>query len=64
MPYRKTSDLPKQFSQYTRHGKKAAMESFNNALNEYGGNEHIAFAVAHTAAEQAEATKKHTTGRR
>lgn len=55
MPYSKPSELPKQFKGYTTHGKKAAVEAFNNALTEYHGNEHIAFAVAHTAAEQAEA---------
>ena len=60
MPYKNPNELPKQFKQYTQHGKRAAVKAFNNALREYGGSEHIAFAVAHTAAEQAEAAKKHS----
>jgi cation transport regulator ChaB len=60
MPYKGPSDLPKkQFDQYTMHGKRAAVAAFNNAYKEYGGDEGTAFAVAHTAAQQAEALKKH-----
>jgi cation transport regulator len=54
MPYRSLADLPKaQTDQYNEHQKKAFLEAFNNAYEEYGGDEHRAFAVAHTAAKRA-----------
>lgn len=53
MPYDKISDLPQsQVDQYDAHQKKAFLEAFNNAEQEYH-NEHQAFAVAHHAAKQA-----------
>ena len=54
MPYKKISDLPTaQVDQYTEHQKKAFLEAFNNAYEEYGHDESRAFAVAHTAAKRA-----------
>lgn len=54
MPYKDISDLPKsQVDQYDRHQKQAFLEAFNNAYEEYGGDESQAFAVAHHAAKQA-----------
>ncbi len=54
MPYRTTSDLPAaQTSRYSAHQKRAFLEAFNNAYEEYGGDEHRAFAVAHAAARKA-----------
>ena len=54
MPYRTIADLPKaQVDQYDEHQKEAFLKAFNNALDEYGGDEHRAFAVAHHAAKQA-----------
>ncbi|MFO1399542.1 MAG: cation transporter [Burkholderiales bacterium] len=54
MPYRTVSDLPKaQTDQYNPHQKKAFLEAFNNAYDEYKGDEHRAFAVAHAAAKKA-----------
>ena len=56
MPYRKVGDLPKdQTDQYNKHQKKAFLEAFNHAYEEYGHDEHRAFAVAHTAAKNAAA---------
>ena len=53
MPYEKISDLPEaQTDQYTPHQKKAFLEAFNNAYEEYG-DESRAFAVAHSAAKKA-----------
>jgi cation transport regulator len=53
MPYDKISDLPKaQVDQYDSHQKKAFLEAFNSAEDEYH-NEHQAFAVAHSAAKKA-----------
>ena len=55
MPYSKVSDLPEaQVDQYTPHQKKAFLEAFNNAYEEYGHDESRAFAVAHSAAKRAE----------
>lgn len=55
MPYSKVSDLPKsQVDQYTLHQKRAFLEAFNNAFEEYDGDEHHAFAVAHAAAKRAD----------
>lgn len=60
MPYRTNADLPKkQTDQYSTHGKDAFRKAFNSALSEYHGNESTAFAVAHHAAQQAQATKGH-----
>jgi cation transport regulator len=54
MPYRTVADLPKaQTDQYNPHQKKAFLEAFNNAYDEYHGDEHRAFAVAHAAAKKA-----------
>ena len=54
MPYRTVEDLPKaQTDQYSPHQKKAFLEAFNNAYEEYGHDESRAFAVAHHAAKQA-----------
>ncbi|HET9211482.1 MAG TPA: cation transport regulator [Thermoanaerobaculia bacterium] len=54
MPYSKLSDLPQaQVDQYDHHQKKAFLEAFNHAYEEYHHDEHRAFAVAHAAAKQA-----------
>ena len=54
MPYRKVSDLPeKQVDQYNAHQKEAFLKAFNNAYEEYKGDEGRAFAVAHSAAKRA-----------
>jgi cation transport regulator len=53
MPYDKIADLPKeQTDQYSAHQKHAFLKAFNNALEEYQ-DESRAFAVAHTAAQNA-----------
>lgn len=57
MPYQKVSDLPReQVDQYSEHQKHAFLKAFNNALEEYGGDESRAFAVAHAAAQRAPRT--------
>jgi len=54
MPYRTVDDLPKpQTDQYNAHQKEAFLKAFNNAYEEYGHDEHRAFAVAHSAAKKA-----------
>ena len=54
MPYRKVSDLPEaQVDQYSTHQKHAFLEAFNNAFEEYRGDEGRAFATAHAAAQRA-----------
>ncbi|EYB67705.1 hypothetical protein DEIPH_ctg033orf0133 [Deinococcus phoenicis] len=54
MPYQSISDLPQsQVDQYDPHQQEAFLKAFNSALEEYGGDEHRAFAVAHTAAKKA-----------
>jgi cation transport regulator len=54
MPYSNISDLPKeQVDQYSLHQKHAFLEAFNNAYQEYGGDESRAFATAHAAAQRA-----------
>ena len=54
MPYHTIADLPKaQTDQYNPHQKEAFLKAFNNAYDEYGGDEHRAFAVAHAAAKKA-----------
>lgn len=61
MPYKNISDLPKaQVDQYSEHQKYAFLEAFNHACDEYKGDEHKAFAVAHTAAKRAPKEKSHT----
>jgi cation transport regulator len=53
MPYSRVSDLPdQQVDQYSTHQKHAFLKAFNSALEEYG-DEGRAFAVAHTAAQNA-----------
>lgn len=54
MPYRTVSDLPKErVDQYSTHQKHAFLEAFNNAFEEYHGDESRAFATAHAAAQRA-----------
>lgn len=54
MPYQKLSDLPEaQVDQYSHHQKRAFLEAFNSAFEQYDGDESRAFAVAHHAAKQA-----------
>lgn len=54
MPYARISDLPEaQVDQYSEHQKHAFLEAFNNALEEYDGDESRAFATAHAAAQRA-----------
>ena len=54
MPYHTVDDLPKaQTDQYNAHQKDAFLKAFNNAYDEYGGDESRAFAVAHAAAKKA-----------
>ena len=60
MPYRTIGDLPQaQVDQYSEHQKEAFLKAFNNAYEEYGHDEHRAFAVAHHAAQQAGDKKPH-----
>ena len=55
MPYASVEDLPEeQVDQYSPHQKRAFLAAFNNAFKEYEGDESRAFAVAHTAAKNAE----------
>jgi len=54
MPYRSIADLPReQVDQYSTHQKHAFLEAFNNAYDEYHGDEGRAFATAHAAAQRA-----------
>ena len=54
MPHSKLSDLPQQqVDQYSTHQKHAFLKAFNNAYEEYGGDESRAFATAHAAAQRA-----------
>ena len=54
MPYQRISDLPEaQVDQYSTHQKHAFLEAFNNAYEEYDGDEGRAFATAHAAAQRA-----------
>jgi len=54
MPYNTIRDLPReQVDQYSTHQKHAFLEAFNNAYNEYHGDESRAFATAHAAAQRA-----------
>jgi cation transport regulator len=53
MPYKSVSDLPmEQVDQYSRHQQHAFLEAFNNAYDEYDGDESRAFATAHAAAHR------------
>ena len=59
MPYRSISDLPEaQVDQYSTHQKHAFLEAFNNAYEEYDGDEGRAFATAHAAAQRAPERKE------
>jgi len=59
MPYRTISDLPEaQVDQYSTHQKHAFLEAFNNAYEEYHGDESRAFATAHAAAQRAPERKE------
>jgi cation transport regulator len=54
MPYETVLDLPEaQVDQYSEHQKHAFLKAFNNALDEYDGDESRAFATAHAAAQNA-----------
>jgi cation transport regulator len=60
MPYKSISDLPEaQTDQYSPHQKEVFLKAFNNAYDEYGGDESRAFAVAHAAAKKAAPQKSH-----
>lgn len=55
MPYDSIDDLPEaQVDQYSKHGKEAFLKAFNSALDTYDGDESTAFAVAHSAAKEAD----------
>ena len=59
MPYKSLADLPEeQVDQYSTHQKHAFLEAFNNAYEEYDGDESRAFATAHTAAQRAPERKE------
>jgi len=65
MPYRRIADLPReQVDQYSTHQKHAFLEAFNNAYEEYHGDESRAFATAHAAAQRAPARKRTASGER
>jgi cation transport regulator len=65
MPYAKLSDLPReQVDQYSTHQKHAFLEAFNNAYEEYHGDESRAFATAHAAAQRAPVRKGDAAGER
>ena len=54
MPYRTIEDLPEaQTDQYNEHQKEAFLKAFNNAYEQYRGDEGRAVAVGHTAAKRA-----------
>lgn len=60
MPYQSIADLPKsQVDQYDQHQKKAFLEAYNHAYEEYHHDEHRAFAVAHAAAKKAGEKESH-----
>ncbi len=53
-PYQTLAELPEaQVARYDHHEKRAFLEAFNHAYEEYGHDEHRAFAVAHAAAQRA-----------
>ena len=61
MPYKSISELPReQVDQYSTHQKHAFLEAFNNAYEEYHGDERRAFATAHAAAQRAPEHKRET----
>ena len=63
MPYDRIADLPQaQVDQDTAHQKEASLKAFNSVLEEYGGDEHRAFAVAYSAAKKAGGKEKHEDG--
>lgn len=63
MPYSKISDLPReQLDQYSTHQKHAFLEAFNNAYEEYHGDESRAFATAHAAAQRTPERKREEAG--
>jgi cation transport regulator len=52
MPYERIADLPEdQVDQYNEEQKKAFLEACNNAMEQFGGDEERAMAVAHAAAK-------------
>ena len=58
-PFRTLADLPAaQVDQYDHHERGAFMEAYNHAWEEYGHDEHRAFAVAHAAAKKAGAKER------
>ncbi len=58
-PYRTLAELPAaQVDQYDHHGRRAFLEAFNSAWEQYGHDEHRAFAVAHAAAKRAGARER------
>lgn len=60
MPYKSISDLPaSQVDQYDEHQKKAFLEAYNHAYEEYHHDESQAFRVAHAAAKRAGKTEHH-----
>ena len=59
MPYKTISDLPEaQTDQYGPHQKEVFLKAFNNAYEEYHGDEGRAFATAHAAAQRAPERKE------
>lgn len=63
MPYRSIAELPAaQVDPYDTHQKRAFLEAYNHAHEEYGHDEHRAFAVAHAAAKRAGAKERGDTG--
>jgi cation transport regulator len=57
MPYQSVSELPSAVKRrYGDRGREAFMAAFNRVVYEEGGDESRAFAIAHTAAKQAEAS--------
>jgi cation transport regulator len=59
MPYKSIAELPQeQVDQYSAHQKHAFLEAFNNAYEEYHGDESRAFATAHAAAQRAPEEKE------
>ena len=53
MPYSDIRDLPAaQVARYSVEQKRAFLKAFNEAYQRYGGDEHRAFATAHSAAQR------------
>ncbi len=58
-PYRTLDELPEaQIARYDHHERRAFLEAFNHAYEEYGHDEHRAFAVSHAAAQRAGAKER------